>query len=127
MAKPDVYRFPCSPTDVVVVLSDSQPAERAAENPQASAAGHAGTNDESHKGPNMINNTEFHLWSTVLKEQSKYFEADILRWSETKASQQPPVIPWRYVPSHMWRPKNLLHMIGNISRANQVRSIRTRD
>lgn len=29
--------------------------------------------------------TEFHLWSTVLKEQCDFFEANMLRWSE----QQP--------------------------------------
>lgn len=109
MAKRDVYHFRGmrSPTDVVVFLTESQPAERGPtldpDSSQAAAAGHAGTNDESgHEGRNLIKTTEFRLWSTVLKEQSTYFQAEILRWSATTASEQLPATrdPWRYVSAN---------------------------
>lgn len=84
MAKPGVYHFPGSPTDVVVTLSHST--EKVEPENPVTGGPHA-DHEEQNGNKNVI--TEFHLSSTVLKEQSKYFEADILRWSETPASQQP--------------------------------------
>lgn len=85
MAKPGVYRFPDGPTDVVVTLSHSaEKVEPAPENPVTS--GHV-DHEQQNRNKNFI--TEFHLSSTVLKEQFKYFEADILRGQRHRLLNSP--------------------------------------
>lgn len=109
MAKPDVYRFPgagCQ-TDVIVTLwSSAAKVVPAAENPPGPAGGHAWNSNDAEGNGDKRATTEFHLWSVVLKEQSKHLEADILHWSNFMTTICPnlPAIsashPWRYVHAY---------------------------
>lgn len=58
---------------------------------------HAESNKNEFEERNSVSETVttlLHLWSAVLKEQSKYFEAEMLRWSEQPPSSS---CSWRYM------------------------------
>lgn len=99
MGKPEVHRFFGKSADVILTLTHSaQEAEKSdhGDCKKRKKYDH-GANDGERETPNT--EIELLLSSTVLKDQSEYFEAFILRWSKPTPSGNSETSnpgPWRY-------------------------------